>query len=187
VCANKVAASLSQITLPYTPTWATMVSIKGPEIRTAMLRGNRPIQLVAGQDVTLVAVGEQYTTWEGFKDEATGAGRGTAGCCQVPQQWEALGGHKAFKAAKAVKGITSGVTTQADCLDALVMCFAMGQPQDDLMVTQQSAYCAGETRIGISYRGLCQAVHPGSTILLGNGAAKLQVTEITSDTELRAK
>lgn len=46
---------------------------------------------------------------------------------------------------------------------------------------------AGETRIGISYSGLCQAVHPGSIILLGNGAGKLQVTEITSDTELRAK
>jgi hypothetical protein len=46
---------------------------------------------------------------------------------------------------------------------------------------------AGEVRVGISYAGLCQAVQPGSTVLLGNGAAKLQVTSITSDTELRAR
>ncbi len=46
---------------------------------------------------------------------------------------------------------------------------------------------AGETRIGISYNDLAQAVQPGSIILLGNGASKLQVTEIISDTELKAK
>ncbi len=45
VCAGKVAASLSQLSLPYTPTWGTMVSIKGPEIRTAMLKGGRRITL----------------------------------------------------------------------------------------------------------------------------------------------
>ena len=44
-----------------------LLDTKGPEIRTAMLRGHGKIQLKADQDVTVVAVGADYTTWEGFK------------------------------------------------------------------------------------------------------------------------
>ena len=49
-----------------------MLDTKGPEIRTAMLRGGQDIAIVAGQEVTLAAVGAEYTSFEGFKDEATG-------------------------------------------------------------------------------------------------------------------
>ncbi len=51
---------------------ACLLDTKGPEIRTAMLRGGKDIELVAGQSIIVESVGAEYTTWEGFKDEATG-------------------------------------------------------------------------------------------------------------------
>mmetsp|Transcript_24731 Transcript_24731/g.44566 ORF Transcript_24731/g.44566 Transcript_24731/m.44566 type:complete len:725 (-) Transcript_24731:218-2392(-) len=51
---------------------ATLLDTKGPEIRTAMLKDGKNIELVAGQEVILVAVGDKYNEWEGYKDEATG-------------------------------------------------------------------------------------------------------------------
>ena len=54
------------------PKIAYLLDTKGPEVRTAMVRGGVNIELVAGQEVTLVAVGAEYDTWEGYKDEETG-------------------------------------------------------------------------------------------------------------------
>eukprot|EP00798_Chlamydomonas_sp_ICE-L_P012267 gene12267-15413_t len=51
---------------------AVLLDTKGPEIRTAMLRNHQPIELVAGQEVTVVSVGSAYVEWEGFKDEQSG-------------------------------------------------------------------------------------------------------------------
>ncbi len=51
---------------------ACLLDTKGPEIRTAMLKDGKDIELVAGQPVTIHAVGDAYTTWEGYKDPATG-------------------------------------------------------------------------------------------------------------------
>mmetsp|Transcript_24730 Transcript_24730/g.44560 ORF Transcript_24730/g.44560 Transcript_24730/m.44560 type:complete len:729 (-) Transcript_24730:1196-3382(-) len=51
---------------------ATLLDTKGPEVRTALVRGGKNIELVAGQEVVLVAVGDKYTEWEGYKDETTG-------------------------------------------------------------------------------------------------------------------
>jgi pyruvate kinase len=51
---------------------ATALDTKGPEIRTAMLRGGEDIFLEAGQEVKVVAVGDRYTEFEGYKDAATG-------------------------------------------------------------------------------------------------------------------
>jgi pyruvate kinase len=42
---------------------------KGPEVRTAKLRDGKSIQLVEGQELMMHAVGEQYTTWEGYQDK----------------------------------------------------------------------------------------------------------------------
>ncbi len=53
-------------------TMATMLDTKGPEIRTAMLQGGKDIELHAGQQIVLVAVGSAYDTWEGGMDEARG-------------------------------------------------------------------------------------------------------------------
>ncbi|WIA36024.1 hypothetical protein OEZ86_007385 [Tetradesmus obliquus] len=51
---------------------ATMLDTKGPEIRTAMLKGGS-IDLKAGQQVVVVAVGpEAYTSWEGYVEQDTG-------------------------------------------------------------------------------------------------------------------
>jgi hypothetical protein len=55
-----------------TPQIAIMLDTKGPEIRTAMLRNHTPIDLVAGQELTIKAVGAAYETFEGYKDAATG-------------------------------------------------------------------------------------------------------------------
>ena len=51
---------------------AVLLDTKGPEVRTAMLRGGKDIELVAGEIITVVAVGAKYETYEGFRDEATG-------------------------------------------------------------------------------------------------------------------
>ena len=48
---------------------ATLLDTKGPEIRTAMLRGGANIRLVQGQEVIVEAVGDRYTEFEGYKDE----------------------------------------------------------------------------------------------------------------------
>ncbi|GIL77051.1 hypothetical protein Vretimale_3233 [Volvox reticuliferus] len=95
---------------------ALMLDTKGPEIRTAMLRGGKDIQLEAGQELTVVAVGADYDKWEGYKDEET-----------------------------------------------------------------------GETKIGISYEQLCRDVKPGGMIKIGDGLITLEVLEILSDKELRAR
>jgi hypothetical protein len=49
-----------------------MLDTKGPEIRTAMLKGGQDISLSAGQEVLLVAVGNAYKTWEGGVDPDSG-------------------------------------------------------------------------------------------------------------------
>jgi pyruvate kinase len=54
------------------PQWACLLDTKGPEIRTAMLRDGKDIDLVAGQTILIEAVGAAYTSYEGYKDEATG-------------------------------------------------------------------------------------------------------------------
>jgi pyruvate kinase len=51
---------------------AALLDTKGPEIRTAMLRGHKAIELVAGQSIIVKAVGEAYTSFEGYKDEFEG-------------------------------------------------------------------------------------------------------------------
>jgi pyruvate kinase len=51
---------------------ATLVDTKGPEIRTAMLKDGQDIFLDAGQEVTVFAAGDSYTSFEGFKDSVTG-------------------------------------------------------------------------------------------------------------------
>jgi pyruvate kinase len=48
---------------------ACLLDTKGPEIRTAMLRGGGPLQLEQGEEIIIEAVGEGYTTYEGYKNE----------------------------------------------------------------------------------------------------------------------
>ena len=49
---------------------ALMLDTKGPEIRTAMLRGGTNITLVKGQAVIIEAVGDKYSEFEGYKTES---------------------------------------------------------------------------------------------------------------------
>lgn len=49
-----------------------LLDTKGPEIRTAMLKGGQNLQLNKGQEVVLVAVGAEYKTWEGGLNPDTG-------------------------------------------------------------------------------------------------------------------
>jgi pyruvate kinase len=51
------------------PEWGVLLDTKGPEIRTAMLRDHQPIQLEAGQEILIHAVGDKYTEFEGYKTE----------------------------------------------------------------------------------------------------------------------
>ena len=104
---RKVAAQENKII-------ATMLDTKGPEIRTAMLRDHQSIELDAGQSIIVQAVGDAYTSFEGYKT-------------------------------------------------------------------------AEETRIGLSYAGLCQSMAPGKRILLADGTISIEVEEILSPTELRGR
>lgn len=45
-----------------------LLDTKGPEIRTAMLRGGKDIYLDAGQEIFVHAAGDDYTSWEGYKE-----------------------------------------------------------------------------------------------------------------------
>eukprot|EP00960_Hanusia_phi_P019331 571100-Hanusia_phi.AAC.1 len=49
---------------------AVLLDTKGPEIRTAMLREHKPILLTKGQEIIVEAVGDEYSSWEGYKDES---------------------------------------------------------------------------------------------------------------------
>lgn len=51
------------------PIWGTLLDTKGPEIRTAMLRDGKSIELDKDQDIIVEAVGDAYTTFEGYKDD----------------------------------------------------------------------------------------------------------------------
>eukprot|EP00899_Mesostigma_viride_P024158 jgi/Mesvir1/4927/Mv25062-RA.1 len=93
---------------------ALLLDTKGPEIRTAMLRDHQPITLEKGQDIIVEAVGDNYTTFEGYKDDK-------------------------------------------------------------------------ETRIGLSYAGLCQSVKPGNRILLADGSISIEVLEILDASTLRGR
>jgi pyruvate kinase len=104
---RKVCNAKRQIT-------GTMLDTKGPEIRTAMLRNHESIELEAGQDIIVEAVGDAYTSFEGYKTET-------------------------------------------------------------------------ETRIGLSYAGLCQSISPGKRILLADGTISIEVVEILTATELRGR
>ena len=54
----------------------------GPEIRTAMLKDHEAIYLEAGQAITIEAVGDKYTEYEGFKnDTETRIGLSYASLC----------------------------------------------------------------------------------------------------------
>jgi pyruvate kinase len=62
---------------------AALLDTKGPEIRTAMLRGGKSIQLEKGQEIIVEAVGDRYTHFEGFKDsEETRIGLSYDKLCQ---------------------------------------------------------------------------------------------------------
>jgi pyruvate kinase len=51
-----------------------LLDTKGPEIRTAMLRGGANLALSKDQEVLLVAVGAEYKSWEGGVNPETGGG-----------------------------------------------------------------------------------------------------------------
>ncbi|XRB20845.1 pyruvate kinase [Pseudoscourfieldia marina] len=69
VCAEYGAQIKEEKNLPTVPKWACLLDTKGPEIRTAMLRDHQRIEIEAGQELILYAAGDEYTTFEGYKDD----------------------------------------------------------------------------------------------------------------------
>lgn len=62
---------------------AVLLDTKGPEIRTAMLRDGKNIQLEKGQLIILEAVGSRYSEFEGYSDEKeTRIGLSYSALCQ---------------------------------------------------------------------------------------------------------
>ena len=82
-CAKEGAAMKEELGLDYTPHWACLLDTKGPEIRTAMLKDGQPIELEKNQPITIEAVGDRYTEFQGYKtDEETRIGLSYAKLCQ---------------------------------------------------------------------------------------------------------
>ena len=82
-CAKEGAAMKEELGLDYTPHWACLLDTKGPEIRTAMLKDHEPIYLEKNQPITIEAVGDRYTEFQGYKtDEETRIGLSYAKLCQ---------------------------------------------------------------------------------------------------------
>jgi pyruvate kinase len=94
------------------PVWATLVDTKGPEICTAMLLDGKSIMLEKDQKIVIEAVGDKYTSYQGYKKSN------------------------------------------------------------------------GDTRIGLSYTGLCSSVGVGDQILLAGGSISIIVDDILSGSEL---
>ena len=62
---------------------ATLMDTKGPEVRTAMLKDGKDIELEAGQEIIVYAAGDEYTSFEGYKTpEETKIGVSYAKLCQ---------------------------------------------------------------------------------------------------------
>ena len=62
---------------------ATLLDTKGPEVRTAMLKDGKDIELEAGQEIIVFAAGDDYTSFEGYKNESeTKIGCSYAKLCQ---------------------------------------------------------------------------------------------------------
>ena len=81
-CAKK-AAELQGKYGSAAPTWACLMDTKGPEVRTAMLKDGKDIELEAGQEIIVYAAGDEYTSFEGYKTpEETKIGVSYAKLCQ---------------------------------------------------------------------------------------------------------
>jgi pyruvate kinase len=62
---------------------ACLLDTKGPEVRTAMLKDGKDIELEAGQEIIVFAAGDDYTSFEGYKNESeTKIGCSYAKLCQ---------------------------------------------------------------------------------------------------------
>ena len=82
-CEEEGEAMKKEKGLDYTHHWGCLLDTKGPEIRTAMLRDHQPIELEAGQPITIEAVGDKYVEFEGYKtEEETRIGLSYAKLCQ---------------------------------------------------------------------------------------------------------
>ncbi len=69
MCAAKAREIQAKGNLASSPLWGALLDTKGPEIRTAMLRDHKSIDLVAGQTITVEAVGDRYTVRQSQKTE----------------------------------------------------------------------------------------------------------------------
>ncbi|CAD7703688.1 unnamed protein product [Ostreobium quekettii] len=73
------------------PRWAALLDTKGPEIRTAMLKHHQAIDLEAGDTVVVEAVGDKYTSFEGYKtDKETRIGLSYAALCQSVTEGDSI-------------------------------------------------------------------------------------------------
>lgn len=114
-----------QVTTKHGSYIACMLDTKGPEIRTAKLRDGKSIELVKGQDVTVHAVGDAYTTWEGYKDEVTGVthiGLSYANLCQSMTP-----GRIILIADGAISIEVVSVTSETELLGRVVNSFVLGE------------------------------------------------------------
>eukprot|EP00892_Ulva_mutabilis_P005713 jgi/Ulvmu1/3513/UM162_0020.1 len=69
VCDARASEIKAQTGAQWGPVWGALLDTKGPEIRTAMLRGGESLQLEKDQDIIVEAVGDAYTEFEGYTDE----------------------------------------------------------------------------------------------------------------------
>lgn len=85
-----------------------LLDTKGPEIRTAMMKGGQNLQLNKGQEIVLVAVGAEYKTWEGGMNPDTGESCMGLSACSVYLWWQKHPQCRNHVSCKQLKGESVG-------------------------------------------------------------------------------
>eukprot|EP00798_Chlamydomonas_sp_ICE-L_P026972 gene26972-34986_t len=120
---------------------ATLLDTKGPEIRTAMLRDHKPINLEAGQSIIVESVGDRYnkhTEFGGYKDEGRPHWSSYDKLICQSGDWGELDGGRWGRVWVGGGGLWKSV--------------------GDLYTEFEGYKDEKETRIGLSYDKLCQSV-----------------------------
>jgi hypothetical protein len=196
VCEKK-AEDLKAQGLPNAPQWGTLLDTKGPEVRTAMLKDHKAISLEANQEIIIEAVGDRYTTFEGYKNETeTRIGLSYAKLCQSVSAGACPAGACLHMLAAACASFRlerhgrskcslrfNGLDVQAcTCVGPQQFgCFCPWQRNCNV-VKRQGRHLHGEVQ---EFHCQCCCVATGNRILVADGTITIKVEEILSATELR--
>ncbi len=153
---------------------ATVLDTKGPEIRTAMLKGGHDIELHVRRCSGAVLMARLPRPGAALVAGCSAAAMQVLSTCA---RWT-----QPRSPAHAAPAPAASPALQADQRIVLV---AVGDAYDTWEGGVDEA--SGQVRIGISYARLCQSVRPGNLIKVADGSLTVEVEQVLSGTELLAR